>query len=426
MSNIKPSVKVDTTTDLHLDLLADPTKIKPQKKTINLTNISESDDEADSHVVDNLNKQSPNSRKSSKSETSKSSISSKSSKSSISSNSSNSSNKSNKNFINNKPILLSQIPVKPVLPAAPAPSSNFFASFFGGGVSAPAQTNTQQQQQQPPAQGSNQNYSFPTNQPKDNYDTLTDDQKRLKRLQKFAELKYIKDTYKVVLTKEFSYNSDYHEMCAEIEFHRSNISKKNSVEFFKSMVFGSVGMVDKLNKMFDPFGLKDTLDGFPEHLQMTTKDSEIYEELADKYKSKFKEYSVEMRFVLLIVGSAAGFIATKKAAESIPFFNNLDEGMKKEMMRNLSVNIQNNIVPQTAEQKAKEEQAKIMQFMMQQKRQEEEKNQRMQNVLKQNDSQQKIFEQIAQNTKTAINKQNFLVSSEIDSEESSVQASASN
>jgi ribosomal protein L17 len=192
------------------------------------------------------------------------------------------------------------------------------------------------------------------------------------------------------------------------------------------MVFGSVGMVDKLNKMFDPFGLKDTLDGFPEHLQMTTKDSEIYEELADKYKSKFKEYSVEMRFVLLIMGSAAGFIATKKAAESIPFFNNLDENMKKEMMRNLSVNIQNNIVPQTAEQKAKEEQSKIMQFMMQQKRQEEEKNQRMQNVLKQNDSQQKIFEQIAQNTKTSINKQNFLVSSEIDSEESSVQASASN
>jgi ribosomal protein L17 len=424
MSNIKPSVKVDTTTDLHLDLLADPTKIKPQKKTISLTNISESDDEADSHVVDNLNKQSPNSRKSSKSETSESSKSSRSSKSSKSKSSESvSSNKSNKNLFNNKPILLSQVPVKPTLPPAPAPASNFFASFFGGGVPAPTQTNTQSQQQ---TQGPNQNYSFPNNKPKDNYDLLNEEQRRLKRLQKFAELKYIKDTYKVILTKEFSYNSDYHEMCAEIEFHRSNISKKNSVEFFKSMVFGSVGMVDKLNKMFDPFGLKDTLDGFPEHLQMTTKDSEIYEELSEKYKSKFQEYSVEVRFILLIMGSAAGFIATKKASESIPFFNNMDEGMKKEMMRNLSVNIQNNIVPQTAEQKAKEEQAKILQFMMQQKRQEEEKNQRMQNVLKQNDSQQKIFEQIAQNTKTAINKQNFLVSSEIDSEESSVQASASN
>jgi hypothetical protein len=417
MSNIKPSVQVNTSTDLHLDLLADPTKIKPQKKNISLTNITESDDDADSHIVETLNKNSPNGRKSSKTETS---TSSKSSNSSSNSKSSSNSRSSSKNITNNKPILLSQVPVKPTLPP-PSTAPNFFASFFGGGVSAPPPP--------PPVannQESNQKYSFPINQQKDTYDSLGEDQKRLKRLQKFAELKYIKETYKVILTKEFSYNSDYHEMCAEIEFHRSNISKKNSVEFFKSMVFGSVGMVDKLNKMFDPFGLKDTLDGFPEHLQVTTTDSEIYEELADKYKSKFKEYSVEMRFVLLIVGSAAGFIATKKAAESIPFFNNMDEGMKKEMMKNLSVNIQNNFVPQSAEQKAKEEQNKILHFMMQQKKQEEEKNSRMQNVLKQNDSQQKILEQLAQNKKVGINTNNFLVSSEIDSEESSVQASASN
>jgi len=408
MSNIKPSVQLLTSTDLHLDLLADPTKIKPQKKTINLTNISESDDEADSHVIETLNKQSPHSRKSSKSESSRSSNSSSITSSSIRSNTSSASKK----ITNNKPIFLNQIPVKPVLPVPPAQPS-LFASFFGGGSTQPSAPPSA-----PPSQPANAAYSFPTNPVKDNYDTLSEDQKRLKRLQKFAELKYIKDTYKIILTKEFSYNSDYHEMCAEIEFHRSNISKKNSVEFFKSMVFGSVGMVDKLNKMFDPFGLKDTLDGFPEHLQMTTKDSEIYEELADKYKSKFKEYSVEMRFMLLIVGSAAGFIATKKASESIPFFNNLDEATKKEMMKNLSINIQNNIVPQTAQQKAKEEQNKILQFMMQQKKQEDEKNTRMQNVLNQNNSQQKIIEQIVQNKKADVNTNNFLISSEIDSEES--------
>jgi hypothetical protein len=426
MSNIKPSVNVLTTTDLHLDLLADPTKIKPQKKTINLTNISESDDDADSHVVETLNKKPNDSRKSSSSSNSSntSSITSTSIKSITSS------------ISKNKPILLNQIPSKPSSVPTPvaAPSTNMFASFFGGNVqssqpvsqpvSQPAsnqgfQQGFQQGSQQGSQNGSN--YSFPTNVVKDNYDSLTDDQKRLKRLQKFAELKYIKDTYKIILTKEFSYNSDYHEMCAEIEFHRSNISKKNSVDFFKSMVFGSVGMVDKLNKMFDPFGLKDTLDGFPEHLQMTTKDSEIYEELADKYKSKFKEYSVEMRFMLLMIGSAAGFIATKKAAEAIPFFNNLDEATKKEMMKNLSVNIQNNIVPQSAEQKSKEEQNKILNFMMQQKKQDDEKNARMQNVLKQNNSQQKIIEQLAQNKNAEINKNNFLISSEIDSEISTVE-----
>ena len=30
--SLEPKVSVNTSTDLHLDLLADPTKIKPQKK----------------------------------------------------------------------------------------------------------------------------------------------------------------------------------------------------------------------------------------------------------------------------------------------------------------------------------------------------------------------------------------------------------
>jgi hypothetical protein len=76
------------------------------------------------------------------------------------------------------------------------------------------------------------------------------------------------------------------------------------------------------------------------------------------------------------------------------------------------------------EQKNREEQNKILHFMMQQKKQEEEKNQRMQNVLKQNDSQQKILEQIAQTKKAGINTNSFLEVSENDSEESSVQISS--
>jgi len=411
MSNIKPKVTVNTTTDLGYDLIADPTKIKVQKKNINLTNISETEDDGDSHVVDKLSdKSGSESRKSSKSSRS-SNLSSSFSKSS----------RSPKNITVSKSISL---PVLPVI--TPAKPTNFFANLFGGGslkppepASAPAPTagaGTSTGAAQP-------NYSFPSNQPKDNYDSLPEDQKRLKRLQKFAELKYIKDTYKVILTKEFSYNSDYHEMCAEIEFHRANISKKNSVEFLKSMVFGSVGMVDKLNKMFDPFGLKDSLDGFPEHLKMTTNDSEIYEELADKYKSRFKEYSVEMRFLLLIVGSAAGFVAAKKASESIPFFNNLDPKTKEDLVRNLSQNVQNNIVPTSAAQKAKEEQNRILQFMMQQKQQEEEKSARMSNILKQNDEQQRIIESIAKAKKQDDFNKSLLITSSIDSDDSTIQPS---
>jgi len=229
MNDIKPKTHIDTTTDLHLDLLADPTKIKPQRKNINLTHISETED-GDSHVVDKVGNHSDSSSKSRSSKSSRSN--------SDTSRSSRGSKSSKRSFVANN-----SIPFSGGAAPAAAAKSNFFTNFFGSSVPKPAETSA-------PAP----NYSFPSNVPKDNYDSLPEDQKRLKRLQKFAELKYIKDTYHVILTKEFSYNSDYHEMCAEIEFHRANISKKNSVEFFKSMVFGSVGMVDKLNKMFDPFG----------------------------------------------------------------------------------------------------------------------------------------------------------------------------
>jgi hypothetical protein len=415
----KPQVDVVTSTDLHLDLLADPTKIKPQKKNISLSNISEKSDEEDSHIIDQL--QTNIKRKLSvSSKSSKSSSNTFTSDTSKSSKSSKSSHSVPKNLFTNKTVPLLAAPIITAPVAAPPASTNFFASFFGGGgglaapsvTAAPAPAPTASQ-----AAPSN-NYSFPSNVLKDQYDSLPEDKQRLRRLQKFAELKYIKDTYKIQLTREFTYNSDYHEMCAEIEFHRANISKKNSVEFIKSAVFGSVGMIDKLNKMFDPFGLKDTMDGFPEHLQVSTTDSEIYEELAEKYKGKFKEYSVEMRFMLLIVGSAAGFIATKKAAENIPFFNNLDESTKKEIMKNLSKNIQGSIVPQSVEQKSKAEEAKIMQFMMQQKKQEEEKNERMQNVFKQHDEQQKSI-----NISAKIDP-NILITSSIDSEDSTLNDSA--
>jgi hypothetical protein len=412
MSTVKPKVDITTSTDLHYNLLADPTKIKPQVKNISLDNISEKSDDEDSHVIEKLQQHLTND-----------SSSRKSSKSSKSSNSSSrSSNSSSPSVPKNlfAPIPVIPLPPPPTIPVKPVEKpTNFFANFFGGGggLSAPPApvpaipAQTIPTASNPPPN----NYSFPSNIPKDNYDSLPEDKKRLRRLQKFAELKYIKDTYKIQLTREFTYNSDYHEMCAEIEFHRANISKKNSVEFMKSAVFGSVGMLDKLNKMFDPFGLKDTMDGFPEHLQVTTGDSEIYEELAEKYKGKFKEYSVEMRFMLLMVGSAAGFIATKKAADNIPFFNNLDENTKKEIMKNLSKNIQSNIVPQSLEQKTKAEEEKILHFMMQQKKQEEEKAQRMQNVFKQHDEHQKNI--------NLTNKKidpNILITSSIDSEDSTL------
>ena len=292
MSTLQPKVEVNTSTDLHLDLLADPTKIKPQKKNINLTHITESDDD-DSHIVNDLQKD--NSKLSDDKSSRKSSKSSKSSdysKSSSRSSVTKSDKPSPKNLVTNKPILLPNvIPPKP--PASNPPS--FFANLFGGNMG--SNTNNTSNISNTNNTNNTSNTTNTSNIPaKDNYATLSEEQKRIKRLQKFAELKYIKDTYKVQLTKEFSYNSDYYEMAAEIEFHRSNISKKNSVEFFKSMVFGSVGMVDKLNKMLEELNKKILIF---ETLNKKKLLNEINEEKYKLEQLEIKLYSYQTSNIIL-------------------------------------------------------------------------------------------------------------------------------
>jgi hypothetical protein len=101
----------------------------------------------------------------------------------------------------------------------------------------------------------------------------------------------------------------------------------------------------------------------------------------------------------------------------------LDEKTKQEIVKNLTKNIQAGLVPSSAEQKAKEEQNKILNYMMQQKKQEEEKNERLNNIVKQNEQQQRIFQNIGQTKK--INKAELITSS-IDSEDSTIKTREDN
>ena len=95
----------------------------------------------------------------------------------------------------------------------------------------------------------------------------------------------------------------------------------------------------------------------------------------------------------------------------------MDEKTKQDIVKNLTKNIQAGLVPASAEQKSKEEQNKILNYMMQQKKQEEEKNERLQNIVKQNEQQQRTFQNIGQAKK--LNKAELITSS-IDSEDSEI------
>ena len=144
MSNIKPKVEVNTSTDLHLDLLADPTKIKPIKKNVNLTHITESDSDSDSHVVNRIENRLNKISESSERKSSNNSNSSKNSSSSRRSNTSSLSSSSRKSIVSTKPIELNKSGVGGAVGGgvagvaagiaganAAAKPTSFFANFFG-------------------------------------------------------------------------------------------------------------------------------------------------------------------------------------------------------------------------------------------------------------------------------------------------------
>jgi len=233
------------------------------------------------------------------------------------------------------------------------------------------------------------------------FEQLPPQQQRLKRLEKFMQLKYIKDKFNISLSKEYTINSDYNEMCAEIEFHTNYQKKRNGIEFWKStFIYGAKG-VEYLNKSFDPFGFD--LNGWSEHFSAIDANSneDIFGELYDKYKSKFDGYSVELRAILMFAGSAGAFVTANSIA-NVPGMNKIKE-TNPELFNKIKANVENvtktkisNMAPSNEKIEAAE-QNMMFQKMMQ------EKNQ-MEKVL---ESQRNEMDRMVSNQQRIIEQQNM-------------------
>jgi len=233
------------------------------------------------------------------------------------------------------------------------------------------------------------------------FEQLPPQQQRLKRLEKFMQLKYIKDKFNISLSKEYTINSDYNEMCAEIEFHTNYQKKRNGIEFWKStFIYGAKG-VEYLNKSFDPFGFD--LNGWSEHFSAIDANSneDIFGELYDKYKSKFDGYSVELRAILMFAGSAGAFVTANSIA-NVPGMNKIKE-TNPELFNKIKANVENvtkakisNMAPSN-EKMAAAEQNMMFQKMMQEKQQ-------MERVL---ESQKNEMDRMASNQQRILEQQNM-------------------
>ena len=184
---------------------------------------------------------------------------------------------------------------------------------------------------------------------------LDEQTKRLKRMEKYAEILAIKKMG-ITLTKSYDINSDYDEMCFEVKFWKDYQCKKDGVEMAKGFLVNAVQGLEFLNESYDPFGLK--LNGWSEQVELG-KDSytSVFEELYDKYKISGKKIQPEIKLVLMMSASAASFHASKKMAESIPGLDNILSN-NPELLSKLQNGINNNISNQGKSFETEEEKQK--------------------------------------------------------------------
>jgi hypothetical protein len=350
MSNIQPKKILTTDTDLYLNLLADDTKIKdlPVQK---LTVVNEATSE-DEHVVDAINLEGNNLNNLRFQQTEKA-------------NSDKSKHDDDDDY-----------------------DDDYSDSYKSGSN---ASNGTKKSVAKAADEVKNNVYEIP-------FEQLPPQQQRLKRLEKFMQLKYIKEKFGISLSKEYTINSDYNEMCAEIEFHTNFQKKRNGIEFWKStFVYGAKGC-EYLNKTFDPFGFD--LNGWADHFSAIDANSndEIFGELYDKYKSKFDGYSVELRAILMFAGSAGAFV-TANSISNVPGMSKIKEN-NPELFDKIKANVQNvtkNKINNMAPSKEKieiAEQNMMFQKMMQEKQQMEKvMDAQRREMERMQENQQRIIEQ---------------------------------
>lgn len=211
-------------------------------------------------------------------------------------------------------------------------------------------------------------------QEQDNYNELDDTAKRIRKMEKFAQLTFLKMECKCVLSKQFTMNSDYWEMCAEIKYHRDKINKANGVNLAKQGLSWAAWAIEYFNGQYDPLHLN--LSGWSEHVELTKDNyTEVFEELYEKYKGSGRKIEPEVKLLFAIGFSAMTFHATKSAAK-IPGLEEII-GNNPELAAKLESTISKNMMAsqkqKTQEELIKEAKFKSFQHMQSVKKEQEAK-----------------------------------------------------
>ena len=198
---------------------------------------------------------------------------------------------------------------------------------------------------------------------------LDEQTRKFKKMEKYAELLAIKNTG-IKLTKDYNLNSDYEEMCFEVQYWANYQKKKDAINLGKNFMMNAVTALEFMNERYDPFGFK--LKGWSDQMQIGLDGyTPVFGQLYEKWKGSGREMEPEIKLVLMISMSAVSFHASKKMAESLPGLDKVLES-NPELLNQLQGMINKNIskekeVPEKSEDETKMKMYEQMQQLKQQK-----------------------------------------------------------
>ena len=169
------------------------------------------------------------------------------------------------------------------------------------------------------------------------YNNLDANAKKFKKMEKLAKLIELKNRgYN--LTKNYTIESDYDEMCFEIEHWTKYQKKKDGVELGKSFLMNAITAMEFLNDRYDPFGVN--LTGWSEHVKVTSDGyNDVFSELYDKYRYSDKKVEPEIKLLLMLTASAVTFHTSKSLSNSMGGLNeNILKGLSSQINKNISGN----------------------------------------------------------------------------------------
>lgn len=167
------------------------------------------------------------------------------------------------------------------------------------------------------------------------YNNLDSNAQKFKKMEKLAKLIELKNRgYN--LTKNYTLESDYDEMCFEIEHWTKYQKKKDGVELGKSFLMNAITAMEFLNDRYDPFGVN--LTGWSEHVKVTSDGyNDVFSELYDKYRYSDKKVEPEIKLLLMLTASAVTFHTSKSLSNSMGGLNeNILNGLSSQINKNIS------------------------------------------------------------------------------------------